>query len=643
MLAVMILAIGLVSAGTIGNTTVTFSDVSESGAPGDTVSFTIDLENTGTDTETISFSSTSLSDGTNTITAPTVSDVSLASNATDSAIMSVTIPSTASGTYSGTLTVSDADSNSEDHNYTVEVTSVDDFSLDLTEISIDTQTGETEVQDLEITNSGSETLSNWSIEFESDDSDDDENTMEDNDGDEINVDISDANSSLEPGESMTIEITFDVDSDMDIDSYDGTLSVSADGASSTVTETLNVGIDVEAEICEEGIQGSDFNVDIKEPDTDDDFNAGETITVEVEIENRANDDLDIEIEVILLNEDSGEKEEVVKEEASIDEDEEDTYYIEIELPSDLDEDDDYTIYVQVHEDGNEDDSCDYDSVPIDIERNDRDAQITDTSVSPSSGLLCEEDYRVSIDVESTGDKEIDNLYIEIFDGDLGISESSSEFDLGDHNDNDNDQKISFDFTVPADLAAGSYYLEADLFDEDGDLLDDELILVSVDACSASAESSDGDDSLEVSLSQDYDVSGEELTISLVVSNDGSEDKEINIDVEDVSWASLDGSEYLENLGPGDTVHAYLYFTLDLETNDEHSLKVTVSDDAGNEVSEIVTVDFGEEVVAEEDEFLSGITGWFGAQGSSTGTFWIIADIVLIILALVFLRMLFSKR
>ena len=636
-----VLGLSLASAA-VGDVTVTFSDTEETGNPADTVSYTLSLENTGLNESTISFTSTVLTDASsNEISAPTIDDVTYSAGASADVSYSITIPSTAAGDYSGTLTVSDG-TNSEDFSYTVTVSSVDSFSLDASEINLEMETDEEEDSSFIITNDGSTTLSSWDLSFESEDGDADK--IEDSDGDDISIELSDPETSLAPGETMTITVTANVDNDVDPNGdYDGTITVSGTG-SAEITGEVQLNIDVNPSICEDGKQGSDWDITIDEPDSGDNFSPGETVTIDIDLENQGNDDMDAVIEIILYNEDEGKKEVTVKEDVSIDEDETDSFSIDLDLPTDLDAGDSFVIYVQVHEEGNEDDSCDYEQISIDIEREDEDARIIDTSVSPSTGLTCGEDYRLSVEVENVGTDELKDLYIEIVDGDLEVQESSSEFDLEDYNDADNDYKASFDLTVPSDLDSGNYYIEAILYDEDGDQIDDELILVEVDACNLASASDDGDETLNVVVSDEYEVNGEELTISLVIENTGNSDKTITISVEDVSWADLEGSEYISNLNSGDSIHAYLYFGLDLLTEGEHDLQVIVSDNAGNEVSEIITVDFGAaDVVEEDDPFFNELSDWFSEKFSSTKLFWIIADIVLVILALVFLKMLFAKK
>ncbi len=645
-LLLTIFAFTLVSAA--GDLTATIDSSSQSGNVGDTLTYTLTLSNSGTaaiDSITISSTALTLTDSTETIDAPTITDVTTLENGTDQTIsFTVTIPSTAAGQYTGTITATDdADSaNTEDITYTVDVSTEDSFTLDPTSFSIETFGGEEEEETLTITNDGSTTLTSWTVSFKSED--DDEGKIEDEDNDEITITFSDPETSLSPGSSMTVTVDVEVDDDVDAGGdYEGTITVSATGSAS-VSVTASLDVDVTPDICEAGKQGTDFDVTIEEPESNDDFNPGETVTVEVDVENKGSEDLDTVIEVILYNEDEGKKEKVVKENVEIEEDESESFRIELELPTDLDDDDTFYIYVQVHEDGNEDDSCDYEKVRIDIEREDEDVQITEVTISPDYDLVCSDEYRVSVFVESLGTDEMEELYVEIFDGDLDVSESSASFDLGDYNDDDNDNKVSFDLTLPSDIEEGSYYLEAIVYDEHGNNLDSELILVETGACEAEADDTTSAD-LTVTIDEEYDVDGEELTIALIIENSGDTSTTISVGIEEVTWATLDGTEYLDTLNPGDAIHAYLYLTLDMTTESEHDMLVIVTDENGNEFSEIITVDFGEAEVVEdeEDAFFDGITGWVTSKASSVGSFWIIADIILVILALVFLRMLFTKK
>ena len=610
---------------------------SVSGDPGSTVTYTITYSNTGTSDITVSSTSTSLSDGTNTISAPTISSVSVPTGSSATVSFTLTIPSTPAGTYTGTITGTDTSdsTNVDSSSYTLTVNTKDAFSLSTSTVSLEIQDSD-ESGTFTITNDGSTTLSSWSFNFTS--SDGDTGKILDNDDDEMDISFSGASSSLAPGASMTVTVTANSDADMDVGSYSGTIGVSATGSAST-SSSLSLTAAISPNICEEGKQGSDFDIDIRNPDDGDDFVAGETIPVEVKIENKASDDLDVEVEVILYNTDTGDKEMVERIEGSIDEDETETFSIDLELPTDLDEDDAYELFVQVHEDGNEDDSCDYESVEIDLDREDDDAIISEASVTPETGLFCGDTYRVSLEVESTGADSIDDLYIELQDADLDVQESSDNFDLGDYNDDDDTQRLSFDLMIPENLEIGSYSLEAILFSKSGKTLDSELITITVGECTEETVAGD----LDLDISENYTVEENELTIGMIITNTGEENAVITIDVEEVSWATLTGTEYLSLLEAGDEAHGYLYFTLDETTEGKHDLKITVTNDKGDEVTEIVTVDFGDAqpVEEEEDAFFANINAWF--KEKAPGSFWIIVDIILVILAIVFLRMLFSKK
>jgi hypothetical protein len=651
-LLVMVLALTVVSA----DMELTIDSSSLSGDPtsgNEQLSFTLTLKNTGTDTiDAITLTSSTLTDtASNTITAPSVSDVtSLAgSDTTTDVSFTVTIPVTPSGSYAGTITASDDAGNISDAtvDYTVVVDDVDVMTVSISEINEDFLPGDNEDKTFTITNDGTTTLSSISATFESDDGD--SGKIEDNDGDEIVVTINAFDDELEPGDSVTVTVEFDVDDKIDVESdYDGVITIAATSSAATTVsdKEIQVSIDILPEICSDGILNDDLEISIKDPDNNDDFAPGETVEVQVKVSNDGKSDMDVVIEIILFDETDGDKVKTVKEEVTIDNDETDTITIELKLPSNLDDDHDYSIYAQVHEDGEEDEHCDYDKISIDIERNDEDAMITEVSLSDET-LDCGDDYRLSVDVESTGSRDIDDLYVEVLDGDLELSESSKTFDLGDHNDKDNEESLYFDFTVPEDLAEGDYYIEVILYDDNGDQLDSELVLVEIGRCDEVTQvetTATSTNTLKLSVSKDYKVDEDELTIALEIENIDSESHQITVSVEEVSWAKLDDSEYLKSLNSGDKIHAYLYFTLDLETQDEHSLQVTVSDEDGNEVSEIITIDFGSKVTeVEEDPFFKSISDWFKEHSTSKKFFWILADLVLIILALVFVRMLFSKR
>jgi hypothetical protein len=635
--------LALVSVSAAGDLSVDIDTSSQSGEQGTDVTYVLTLSNTGASTiDAITITSTDLSDGTHSISAPDITDITLLEVGVDQTVdVIISLPAGSyAGTYSGTITATDdADAlNTEEIAYEVTVNVVESFSVDVSELNFDLLADQTEDIDLLITNTGTVDLTSWDFVFTSDDGDSD--FAEDNDDDRVDFSYSASTDPLTPGSSMTISVTVDAESDLDEGSYDGTLKVSTTGLSA-VEKDLPVDLTISPSICEDGKVGNDIEINIEEPDSGDNYSPGDTVTVEFEIDNKGDEDLDFDIEIILYNEDDGKKVKTVREEVQIDEDESEDVSVDIELPSDLDDDDTYYIYVQVHEEGNEDDSCDFEKVRIDIELEDEDAKISEVSVSPSSNLVCSDEYTVTVEVESTGKKDLENLFIELLDSDLDLSESSSLFDLGDHNDDDNDFRTSFDVVIPSDLGAGEYYIEVVLRENSGSQLDSELVLVEVGACGGSnpIATPNNDGTLGVTVADDFDVTGDELTLSLVLENNGDSTKEFEITVDEITWADLDSIEMLESLGPGDESRAYLYFTLDSTTAGEHDMKIIVTDNEGNVVEEIVTVDFGAQKTDEKKDLFGDL---FNSEKGSSVT-WIVLDIVLVVLALVFLSMLLRKR
>jgi hypothetical protein len=599
---------------------------SQSGDPGSSASFSLVLTNSGATDLVVSSTSTVLTDTSgNTISAPTIGSTTVTAGNSATVTFTVSIPSTEAGAYTGTITSTDGGANTATTSYTLTVNSKNAFTATPDPLEFESY-GEADSKKLTITNTGSTTLSSWNLTFTSDDGD--TGKILDDDDDEITIKTTSPSSSLAPGDSMEITVTADPDSSVSIGEYSGDMAISATG-SSTVSDSIEINVNIETELCEEGVKGNDLEVRIDNPDSGDDFAPGETINVQVKVDNDGSDDLDVVVELILYNKDQSDKVEVMKEEGQVDEDDTTNFYFDLELPADLDEDDDYVIYAVAYEDGEEDRNCNYESISIDLEREDEDAILTKVSVSPAIGLTCGETYRVSMQVESAGSDEIENLYVELRDADLEVQKSSESFDLDDYEGDQNTKSLNFDFEVPKGLEAGTYSIEAILYNDKGNVMDSELIDIAIEACEGNTA-----EDLLVNILEDYKVEGYELTLPVEIVNNGNEDIEITITSEEVSWASLTGTEYLKSLQAGDEAHAYLYYTLDAETSGKHDLKVIVTDNEGNQVTEIVTIDFGEKETSAWENF---------SLDKMSGTFWIVVDLVLVLLAAVFLAILFRRK
>ncbi|MFH1971997.1 MAG: putative S-layer protein [archaeon] len=622
-----------------------------SGNPGESVAYTLEANNEYTADLSFTCSSTDLTYSSYTISAPAISDINnIAAGDTGTANFNVAIPATgiAAGTYTGTITCTESvDSTQEQKTIQVTVNSVTSFDVTPTTLDYTILPNENKDDTVTVTNTGSTTLTNIHVDFESDNNDDPTApqdgpfVMEDNDGDAITLTVTNIPTSLVPGASAAININANVDDDIDYgEDYQGIITVTAN--SGALTRDIELDVNLDAQICDEGEQGNMIDITIDEPDSGDNFKPGETINVQFDVENTDNDDdIDVEIEIILWDSTNGEEvEKVSGDDTNINEDDTESFDIDFELPTDLDEDNTYYLYIKVNEEGNGDDECQYESIKIDLERDDNDVVITSVTVSPTSNLEGGDSYTISVEVENIGLDDQEDVFIEIVESDLEISESTAGFDLGDYNDNDNYYKTTFNLELPEDLDAGTYYIDVKVFESDGSLLDSELISIDVDASSESSTTTttttgstisepltEGVD-IELILDNDFNVEGKtELTIPVIIKNNGDESTEITLRVDDVDWADIEGTEYLSTIKAGQSLHAYVYLSLESDITGVHDLVIEVEDGTGSSITEVISLDFG----AEKDTTTLNL--------SNSLWYWIIGIVILVVILVILVRLL----
>ena len=631
-LAIMLLGIAMVSAASF----TILGPINGSGNPGEAVSYTIEVQNDDTMNLSFTCTSTTLVNGVGDyeITVPTIDVINdIPQDEIGYSTFEVTVPAVASGLYTGTLTCTESENQTFiDAPISLNVLGMEAFETD-SEVSVDIIPSENEDVSIEVTNTGSNTL-DFTATFESEDGDD--GVIEDNDGDEITITFTSLPTSVLPGETETITMNVDVENGMDHgEQYDGTITITA--GSIYVDVALN--IDLEAQICDEGLQGDKITLSVDEPDDGDDYKPGETVNVEFDVENEDNDDIDVEVTIILWDDTDGDEVETIDvDELNIDEDEEETFVVEFELPTDLDEDHTYYLYIKVNEDGNEDDQCNYERINLDIERDDDDVAIDSVSVSPST-LSCGDDYVVTVEVLNIGTDEQEDVFIEIVEDELELSVSSDNFDLGDHNDNDNDYKATFSPALPTDLTSGTYYMDVKVYENDGSLFDSELVSISVGSCSSEETSTEEEEEsvegveIEMLVDNDFDVVGlDKLTIPVIIQNKGDEDTSLTLRVDDISWADVEGTEYLSNINAGQSLHAYVYLNLETDVTGIHDLVIEIEDGQGTKTTETVSLDFGD-----SNSITGAATGI--SEWDTTMWFWIIGIILLVVILIILIRIL----
>jgi len=635
LLVIVILAVSLVAAAD-ADLTVDDPIGTVLGNPGDTVTVSFTVNNAGLDTIAIvNFVSTDLINGDYTIDAPTVEDLTdLLVGTPQTQTFDVTIPASdlLAGDYVATLSVTDAADGLTPVkiDYTVTVNEVESFSLSETEWNV--EQADDSYADLEFTiaNTGSTVLDTWTIVYDG--------NYEDNDGELLTFEFTDVDlEELAPGETIGVTADLTIEDKLDVDLYTGNIVVTTSALDS---QSVSFSLQVEPEMCAEGVIG-DLDVSIEDPDNGDDYKPGDVIEINVEVQNDADNDLDVVVEAILYNLDTDEEiASVESADIEIQDNDKEDFDLELTIPFDaeFDDNDNIVLYVRAFEDGDEDEHCDYETVDLELERDNHAVAITDVDFSQEEGLVCGDILEVTVDVQNIGESNEDDVYIRVRSSQLGIDMESIKFDLDDYADSDNDYKETFELDL-ADLTAGNLYVEVVVYFDDEDEYVSELFELEADSCSTADDTEDSGNALtsmvtlETNLEQ-FDVaeSSTTVTVPIIVTNDGNGKDTVLLSVGDVSmWANVLAIEQISTLGAGDSYHAYVYLELLEGVTGMHSMSVTATSADGSENTELVTVNIaGSEEVSE---------GWFQ---DNKQWLWILGDIILVLVALYFLRMLFKK-
>ncbi len=206
----------------------------------------------------------------------------------------------------------------------------------------------------------------------------------------------------------------------------------------------------------------ELDLKIKEPDEGDDFTIGEKINTEIKIKNNAKEDMKVKWKIYLYDLDEDEEIENSKGSVKVKERKSETIETELQVPDDASSNE-YAVLV-VAEADEELEYCNYKYININIERNEHEVIIDKMSISPQSveqgGL-----FELILDLLNIGEEDED-VYVEIKNSQLGISEKSGEFEIENFEDN-NDETKKFSLSVPSNAVPGIYEIEAAVFYDDG--------------------------------------------------------------------------------------------------------------------------------------------------------------------------------
>ncbi len=204
----------------------------------------------------------------------------------------------------------------------------------------------------------------------------------------------------------------------------------------------------DADNCE--ILNDSIEIEITEPESDDEFNISSVIRAEVEIENNFNEEQDLEItaQIYDLDDDKAVGDEVDTE-VTIDKNRKKSIRFDVIVPSDIELNNDNVLFVKV-----EDKICNQAYLELNLERSRHQVVINNFDIP--NEVQCGKNIDVKIEAENTG-KSDENVYIEVKSEGLEIDGKSDTFELEEAGGDDKDRK-TLRFNIPED-ANGEHILE----------------------------------------------------------------------------------------------------------------------------------------------------------------------------------------
>ncbi len=512
------------------------------------------------------------------------------------------------------------------------VSAVVDYTV-TANVNVEDEADSTNIVDITITNTGNETLDTFAFLYTGE--------TKDSDNDPLTFTFSTVSpATIAPGATGTVKMTVVVDEDVDTGSYTGTVNVTANGLVKQVAST----VDVVPEVCKSGKNGQ-LQVNVDEPDSGETFKPGEDIDVSVNVENNDDDDMDVKVTAMLWDiDENDEVKKVSSEVKNIDDGDDEDFDLTFTLPTDLDEDDNYVLYVKAYEDAHESRNCDFEGPEVKLERDSHDVVVQKIDLLPETAE-CGSKVTANVKVENIGTDNENDVYVEFFAKDFSYRKDSAEFDLDEYDNSDSDYVTQFTFDVPKNAKAGEYFTEAVAHYNDGDFHSLMQKLVVTCGSSSSTTMSESDAKLSV-LNTDLKLepgSTNKFSLELVLRNNGQEELPVTLDVTEAQWADVLGVEAPSTLNPGDEFHAYAYLKLKEGTlPGKHNLRVNLRKESGLIESKLVTVTVPELTNVVTGAVTSSTPQWKSWFTNKPKLFWVVADLVLVALAVLFIRLLFKK-
>ncbi len=523
----------------------------------------------------------------------------------------------APGTYSGIINATNT-TYSDTFNLVVNVNTT--RSLAYSSVSISGNREENQSATLTITNNGN-IANNINIFVNS--------TFKDSSNRTIAVILDKSSLSINPSASGSINIQTNIPASMEYGAYNGIIAITGD-----VTYQVPLEIKVTPQICEEGQKGNDLSIDIDQPDSGDDFYPGESIDIELNIKNSGSDDKDVIIEAFLYDLKDGKKLKSVKSKSvNIDNGDDQDFKLNLTIPYKIKDGNEHMLYIKAYEDGDEDVQCREITQTVDIKKKDHDVTVSELIFSPSTAS-CGTQVSATATILNIGDNDEENVKLMLKNSELGLNQNSLSFDIDKYLTSSDEVTERFTFTIPTDAETKKYYIEAITDFDSGDSSNSKFFPLSVDCINPVTS-----DSTVMSVSSSLYGSSGSLSIPVTIVNNENVDRTYTLEFTPAgSWSTSTTSSVL--VPAKQTITYTLQPIVNSGIQGTHSGTVSLKLGSKLIASKAVSAEIGTSSNINYQP-TSYIDKLFNKDNSMM--FWIIGDIVLVIVGIYFLRLLFRRN
>ncbi|MBS3107630.1 putative S-layer protein [Candidatus Woesearchaeota archaeon] len=640
MALVMLAFAGVASA--VGTLNVVEASVSVNGNHSSGIAANFNVANSGATDMVVSFTNTAFTNGLY-ITWP--SSTVVTAGTTKAMILTVNVPQyVAQGVYTSTVTVTDTADSSNTDSFNLLVTVLPDvsFTLSDSDVTISTQIDTTGATGkITIVNTGNVPLSPTAINYQT--------SVDDGEGHKITITHAPTSFSINGGLTQDITFTVNVADNVEYGTYVVPVNVTLNG----IVKSFNLRIEVEPEICDDGIMGK-LKLTTDEPDSGDKFRPGEIIHIGAEVRNDNDEDMDsVIVEAFIYNIDQDEQvgDSVESDSLSIDEGKRETFDMTLQVPFDydLDSSDTFYMYVKAYEEGDESDYCSYVKIPIKLERNKHQVIVEDVKVS--SAVTVGSLLSASVDVLNIGTSDEDDSYVtmEI----LGIENSlveSNTFDLEKAGDSD-DYTASISYKIPSNVKAGEYEIVFTAYCDDGDK-NSEAFTKKVRILAEGQTEDDvvvdddadntvilGDATIEVLQDEYSAVAGKRVSIPVKITSNMLGFNEFTVEAANTDEFTLQAPK-MKTVVLSKGQVSTIYFDMAIKDDVEGTFSINF---VAKKDGKIVFTDAAALNIEANEAKASWLDKLKNGTSGSSSTIWILGDIALIAIALYFIKLLFIGK